>query len=122
MMGRGTGILKRGATVYPRGGMRLSYEPNKSDGSVAIMTKKFYTTRLSFADLRRDPRFNDHQEDPRGLVQNRESEFEKCKGHPDECYGDNCRDCDYYGNCRYIKISDPFKTSEENQFSLRRMK
>ncbi len=25
-----------------------------------------------------------------------------------ECYGDNCKTCEYYDQCRYIRISNPF--------------
>jgi hypothetical protein len=32
-----------------------------------------------------------------------------------ECYGDNCKGCDYYNRCGYIKISDPFKDAELRQ-------
>ena len=35
----------------------------------------------------------------------------------DECYGDNCKVCDYYDTCGYIRISDPFKEQEKKQRS-----
>ena len=32
-----------------------------------------------------------------------------------ECYGDACKSCDYYNQCGYIKITDPFKDAELRQ-------
>jgi len=26
-----------------------------------------------------------------------------------ECYGDNCRGCEYYNDCGYIRVSNPFR-------------
>jgi len=26
----------------------------------------------------------------------------------DECYGDNCKGCNYYDRCGYIRVSNPF--------------
>jgi len=37
-----------------------------------------------------------------------------------ECYGDNCKGCDFYNRCGYIKISDPF--GEQRSVSDERIK
>jgi hypothetical protein len=33
----------------------------------------------------------------------------------DECYGDNCKGCDYYDRCGYIKASDPFHDRDKKK-------